>query len=357
MSISLPKNKLVTVLLAILIIGSIGAGIYFLAISPKLEELHQKEQELKTQEQILSTLQNKISATKTNTFESTVALQKSVPVKPLSEQLILDIEKAEVVSGSFVVNMDFQEADVEKGEESQEKTEVGEKEQAQTDETVGKSKENTIPLPNGVKKLTANLQIESASYFELEKFLSILENSSRIIVIESIDFSANEEIISTDQKNKPLTYQVTLSAFFMPGLTDLIDQLPKMDAPEPSNKKNPFSDFGDYDSSKIESNYDESLTNLNGEDENQKDENQKDETDSISDSPDDDKKNSPNEEDSTQKEEVKRVKYTVKKGDNLTKIAMEFFKSKDGIQIIKEANDLKDDNISVGQVLIIPLEL
>lgn len=362
MNISFLRNKTVTVTVSVLVLLAIVAGVYFLIVSPKLEDVKQKEQELSAQEKILSVLQNKITGTKSSTFESTVALQQSVPVKPLSEQLLLDIEKAETISGSFVVNMDFQEADMEENQDQQKSDSTNEKQdqtnQATTEEE--QSKENTIPLPTGVKKLTVNLNIESPSYFELEKFLQILEASTRIVVVEAIDFSANDEIISTDQTNKPLTYKVTLSAFYMPGLTDLINQLPKIDAPAPSNKKNPLIDFGDYNSSEIESNVDDSVTNsddnnTNNNNQNNENNNTEEKPDTTTDTPNHNNNESAN--DTNTNENIKILKYTVKKGDTLTKIAMEFFHSKDGVKIIMDANHLKNESVTVGQVLLIPLQI
>lgn len=255
------KNKLLNnekliIVAALLLMVGLFAGLYFFLLYPKMNEIPLKESELSTQEQILTTLQGKITNTNSNTFESTIALQKLVPVKPLSQQLLLEIEKAEVVSGSFVVNMAFEDVEIkeENTEQSNESTEQTE-ETNQTEET-GENKQSTeekaedvkepLPLPTGVKKIAVTLEVESPTYFEFEKFLSILENSERITIVEAIEFSDLEEIIDEEQVAKPINYQVTLSVFYMPTLTDLIENLPKMEAPEPAKKKDPFSKFGEY---------------------------------------------------------------------------------------------------------------
>lgn len=223
------------------------AGIYLFVLFPKMEKIPQKESELSTQEQLLSVLQSKITGTNSNTFENTVALQKMVPVKELSQQLLLEIEKAEVVSRSFVVNMNFDDGDVsfehEPVEESEtaEENETGENEDEQSRE----EETNTITLPNGLKKTVVTLNVESPGYFEFEKFISILENSERITVVEALDFTAGEEIIELEQSEQPIRYQVKIAAFYLPSLVDLIDQLPKMETPEPANKKTPLVKSGD----------------------------------------------------------------------------------------------------------------
>lgn len=255
MNLKLPNNKL-TIIIASLLLIALFSAIYFLVLYPKMKEIPLKESELSSQEQLLTVLQGKVTNTNSNTFQSTVALQKMVPVKPLTQQLLLEIEKAEVVSGSFVVNMQFEDGEVTpETSETEENTEVEERIEEDLDpesnsDSVEDEKENAItPLPSGVKKISVTLNVESPSYFEFEEFIRILEDSERITVIEAIDFTAGEEIIEYEQTDKPLSYQVTLSAFYMPGLSDLVEDLPKMKTPEPADKKNPLSKFGDYSKS------------------------------------------------------------------------------------------------------------
>ncbi len=223
------------------------AGIYLFVLFPKMEKIPQKESELSTQEQLLSVLQSKITGTNSNTFENTVALQKMVPVKELSQQLLLEIEKAEVVSRSFVVNMNFDDGDVSFEHEPVEESETAEEnETVENEEEQSREEEtNTITLPNGLKKTVVTLNVESPGYFEFEKFISTLENSERITVVEALDFTAGEEIIELEQSEQPIRYQVKIAAFYMPSLVDLIDQLPKMETPEPANKKTPLVKSGD----------------------------------------------------------------------------------------------------------------
>ena len=51
----------------------------------------------------------------------------------------------------------------------------------------------------------------------------------------------------------------------------------------------------------------------------------------------------------------KIISHTVKSGETLYRIAMNYYHSKVGINTIKEANNLKTEQINVGQVLKIPL--
>ncbi len=46
--------------------------------------------------------------------------------------------------------------------------------------------------------------------------------------------------------------------------------------------------------------------------------------------------------------------YTVKSGDSLSRISSKFYGTTNGYQKIKDANNLKSDNLTAGQVLVIP---
>lgn len=56
------------------------------------------------------------------------------------------------------------------------------------------------------------------------------------------------------------------------------------------------------------------------------------------------------------KTEGKVVYHTVKPNETIFRIAMNYYKSKAGIEIIKKANNLRSNEIQVGQVLAIPLD-
>jgi type IV pilus assembly protein PilO len=269
------KEKLIAIILSLLLVATIAAG-YFLYLQPKKAEVERTEKELQMEEQLLTVIQGKVMAASTTTFESTVELQKQVPVKPLLSKLLLDIEKAEIISESFVTNMSFTDGEItiENISEIEEKVEEdlngdttgnGEStegtESTDTGQADASPKENTIPLPTGVKKITVNLSVESPTYFELEKFIETLEDNLRIVVVESIEFNGYEEIIKLEQQIEPLSYNLAVSAFYMPTLLDLQNQLPIIEVPIPSNKKNPLNTFPDLKDEEKDMNASSETTN------------------------------------------------------------------------------------------------
>ncbi|MBV7505988.1 pilus assembly protein PilO [Bacillus sp. sid0103] len=225
----------------------------FFKLDPLKSDLDIKQQSLESEQKLLEIVsQKKVEDTK-KTAEDTSELQKKLPVKPLQGQLILDLEKAENISNSKISSMSFSK-DVEvtttaADQTNAENTNGQQTTTNQTDTTQATANQDPAAQQSvsteavGMKKITVSLSVESPSYKELEKFIETLESLKRIIVVESISYSGGQEITSLDQEDQPLTYSLTISAFYMPNLSDLAAELPKIDAPAPAGKDNPLSQF------------------------------------------------------------------------------------------------------------------
>ena len=224
----------------------------FFKLSPLKIDLVSKQQSLESEQKLLEIASQKKAEDTKKTSEDTKELQKKLPVKPLQEQLILDLEKAENLSNSKISSMSFsKDADVTVAADQTNAGNATGQQPAttQTDTTQAAATQDpsaqaaASPQTAGMKKLTVSLSVESPSYEKLEKFIATLESLQRIIVVESISYSGGQEITSLDQEDQPLTYSLTISAFYMPSLTDLAAELPKIDAPKPAGKDNPLSQF------------------------------------------------------------------------------------------------------------------
>jgi type IV pilus assembly protein PilO len=273
------KEILISVLAILLTAALVFAGFYFY-ISPKNKDIETKSATLKSEQQVLAALQQQEKKESDLTVESIAVLQRKVPVKPQLEQLILDLEKAETLSGSQIKNMSFAEADVagaappppaqqqkpadaenkdknadsnkeseeQKNDNQQENQQNNANQQQANEQQAGQNQAEQpapqyqpIPLPAGIKKLTVTLSVVSSDYYELEKFIQALESLPRTIVIESVGFSGGAEPKDlTTERKKEITYNITMSAFYMPSLTDLQDRLPEIVPPAPAKKPYPF---------------------------------------------------------------------------------------------------------------------
>lgn len=267
MTLRFSKKEIIILVGTVVLAALFILGGYFLYLSPKKTEISTKEAQLKSEQQLLTAIQGQLSETTVPSVENISELQKKVPVKQQLEQLILDLEKAEVVSGSFISNMAFSEGDVaaptqENTATQEQTTEQANQEtnnQQQTDnqaetnnqqQTTDQAQTNTnteeaepaaTPLPAGIKKLTVTLSVKSPTYYDLIKFIETLESLNRLVVVETVAFSGGKELTNLEEEQEELSYSLTFSAFYMPTLEDLQNQLPELETPAPSNKTNPFS--------------------------------------------------------------------------------------------------------------------
>ncbi|WP_409251518.1 hypothetical protein V1502_15415 [Bacillus sp. SCS-153A] len=225
------------------------AVVYFLMYNPVQKEIAVRAQELETEEKLISILEEKTSNIEQETFQNSISLQKKVPVKPMTEKLILDLEKAETISNSFISSIQFSEGDVILPLTSQSAEE--DIENLSTDDDNEDSGEAAAQpqeiLPQGLKKLNATLSVESPSYFEMEKFLQVLEELDRITEIEQIAFEGPEESTIQGDSYDKVSYKLVVAAFYLPGLMQLIEEMPGLKSPPPANKVNPFSSYSDLE--------------------------------------------------------------------------------------------------------------
>lgn len=245
MKLRFPKKQRLIIGIVTLLVVLFIVYAQFFKLSPLKSDLANKQQSLESEQKLLEIVSQK-------TTEDTRELQKKLPVKPLQEQLILDLEKAENLSKSKINSMGFsKDADVNTTAD-QATAENANGQQAttnQTDTNQATANQDTAAQQTasaqiaGLKKLTVSLSVESPTYEDLEKFIDTLESLNRIVVVESISYSGGQEITSLDQEDEPLSYSLTISAFYMPSLTDLAAELPKIDAPAPAGKDNPLSQF------------------------------------------------------------------------------------------------------------------
>lgn len=235
--------------------------LYFSLIYPLNAEINLTEQQLQSEEQLIDALlSNKHSETSVS-LESSAELQKQIPVKPLVDQLILEVEKAELVSGSLVASVAITEAEItslteveESPEQMENPLESGADGNAANETSAEKVEVVTEPVPadiqapTGLYKVLMNLSVTSDSYFELQQFLSVLEDSKRIMEIEQISFTDDSEKISVNDISEPLVYTLGVAAYYYPELEELIGELPLIVAPPPADKSNPLPQFPDLES-------------------------------------------------------------------------------------------------------------
>jgi type IV pilus assembly protein PilO len=111
----LPSSKRQSLIIGIVALLVVLFLVYaqFFKLAPLKSDLGIKQQTLESEQKLLEIVSQKKAEDTKKTTEDTKELQKKLPVKPLQEQLILDLEKAENLSNSKISAMSFsKDADV-----------------------------------------------------------------------------------------------------------------------------------------------------------------------------------------------------------------------------------------------------
>lgn len=253
MSLRLTKKQSLAAAILFMVIVLLSLLGYTKFIRPLEQEAELLESDLSTEQQLLKSASEKAGMPAAQMIQSSVELQKRLPVKPFTEQFLLELEKAEVVSNSLILSMQFsdeEEADlgIEEGEEEKGPA----KKQMVMDEETGtivpedqqandKAEQSGGTLPVGLKKVTVQLSVESEWYKDLLTFIDTIEKSRRISQVENISFQGPQEPTKLSEIDKPtVQYTLTISAFYHPALEELRKDIPVIDIPEPGEKEDPF---------------------------------------------------------------------------------------------------------------------
>jgi type IV pilus assembly protein PilO len=241
MTSRLGKKEKITLFAGLFFILVFIAFGFFVFIQPLRTTIQQKELELNNQQKLLEVIESREIESSGELVESSVNLQRQIPVKPMLDQFIIDLEMAETVSNSQILSISFADEGAGGPETPTEQPAPS------ADATESTETPQQIPKPEGIKEITLSLSIESESYFDLEKFIDTLEKLDRIVEINSVSFTGPPEVTSvgTGTEQTKTNFQLSLSIFYFPKLQDLVEELPEIETEYPANKSNPLSGFPD----------------------------------------------------------------------------------------------------------------
>jgi type IV pilus assembly protein PilO len=243
MTSRLAKKEKITLYTGILLLLIMVALGFLLYIQPARTTIAQKQLELSNQQKLLEVIESRNIESSGELAESSVNLQKQIPVEPMIDQFIIDLEMAETVSNSQIITIGFSEGGTNEQSAAtpEQSTDTGD--QAQT---IGVDLQ-MVPKPEGIKEVTLDLSIQSKSYYDLEKFIETIERLERIVKVNSISFSGPAEVssVGTGEDQTQMSFAVNLSIFYYPTLQDLVEELPEVETESPANKTNPLSEFPD----------------------------------------------------------------------------------------------------------------
>ncbi|ADU31339.1 type 4a pilus biogenesis protein PilO [Evansella cellulosilytica] len=221
-------QKLIIAFVIVVVLSVVAA--YFLMISPLQKEVESARNELHFEEQLLETLQQNNDVEPDLGVEEIMAYIQKVPVMPLIENWMVDLERAETASNTSISNYSFSQGETsfsiqEEAVESDEASDATEEEQVNT------SHEQTVHYINASLTVTAN------RFADMYTFIEKVEDLNRITKVSALSFGEP----SGEEEGQILSFQMTITTYYLP---ELKEELEHYELTEffiiPSGKEQPF---------------------------------------------------------------------------------------------------------------------
>lgn len=207
------QKEMGLLVLAILFLMVLAAYSYFQLYAPAKEANERAIQTLANERDILYALQRQEAQQSQTGTSSSRPLQEKLPVKPLEDLILLQVQKAEVKSDAFVHEVNF----------SLEQPII----------------ENPPEQVENVQSIIAEVHLAADAYNQIDRFIEEIESMERIFIMDRVEFTAPEEVRTVEQENGPMELIIVFHAFYRPDLGNLENEAPKVDAPVPAGKQDP----------------------------------------------------------------------------------------------------------------------
>ena len=206
MKLSSSKNS-GTILLVVLV-ATLLFAIYYYVLLPKQSEAGMIESSVNSLRSEISTLNEQIASvqeSQSNADSNEFALRKKLPNNREIDELLLNIEEIEYVSGSRIQSISFNNYDslvsastltdpnavTETEENAEGQTEASEEQTSETTEQVTTTPVSTIAvesLPPNLKLITFNVDVESPNHGNVQQFIKEIEKLERVMHIDTVDY-------------------------------------------------------------------------------------------------------------------------------------------------------------------------
>ncbi|NWN98665.1 MAG: hypothetical protein HLX45_14390 [Bacillus sp. (in: Bacteria)] len=241
--------------------------LYFYLLMPLKDDANAAEQNVKQLETEVEALENRLNQNESDQPENTAKLEKKMPLSRQLDELILSLQEIEMVSGSQIASINFNnydggltEADgTNENNESTDGTDeataddtnnnneatngtdeatTNETDENQSDEQATEDKnsddngsdtndeneqatdETVTNLPTNVKLITINLSVASPDFEHFQLFLQELEKLERITRVDTLTFTkpAERELLYEKDGSQAVTADVQITTFYYNGV-------------------------------------------------------------------------------------------------------------------------------------------
>lgn len=212
MKLSSSKNS--GPILIIILVGVLLFAIYYYVLLPKQDEADMMESSVNSLRSEISTLNGQIASIKegqSNKSSNEFSLRKKLPDNREIDELLLNIEEIEYVSGSRIQSISFNNYDslvsassltdpnavTETEENAEGQMKENEEQIAETATTSENEEPVTTPvstiavesLPPNLKLISFNVDVESPNHDKLKQFIKEIERLERVMHIDTVGYN------------------------------------------------------------------------------------------------------------------------------------------------------------------------
>ncbi len=223
--------------------------LYFYLLMPLKDDANAAEQNVKQLETEVEALENRLNQNETDQPKNTAKLEKKMPLSRQLDELILSLQEIEMVSGSQIASINFNnydgglteadgtndnnestdgtddtatnETDENQSDEQTIADENSEDNGSDTnDENEQATDETVTNLPTNVKLITINLSVASPDFEHFQLFLQELEKLERITRVDTLTFTkpAERELLYEKDGSQAVTADVQITTFYYNGV-------------------------------------------------------------------------------------------------------------------------------------------
>ncbi|RSL32630.1 hypothetical protein D7Z54_14360 [Salibacterium salarium] len=247
MRVNIERIHWVMLLLGAILIVGFGVLQYITTIQP----LQADQQSLNEEVEILENRLGEAERENVSTDDDTAdlySLQRELPLQPLTDELLLELDRAEEMSGSYILSAEKLDA----AEQSAAQEESGETGQASGIDVsegalLGEEPETDQTEAGPVVKnrgeaatLSYLVRVRTPQYENLQLFLESLDQSIRLMNIDMLTFDGKQEQVWVDEEPSPLTITIMLTAFYYPDTEQLEERDASSSFDESPEKDNPI---------------------------------------------------------------------------------------------------------------------
>ena len=212
MKLSSSKNS--GPILIIILVGVLLFAMYYYVLLPKQDEADMMESSVNSLRSEISTLNGQIASIKegqSNKSSNEFSLRKKLPDNREIDELLLNIEEIEYVSGSRIQSISFNNYDslvsassltdpnavTETEENAEGQMKENEEQIAETATTSENEEPVTTPvstiavesLPPNLKLISFNVDVESPNHDKLKQFIKEIERLERVMHIDTVGYN------------------------------------------------------------------------------------------------------------------------------------------------------------------------